>query len=326
MPLIGTLEQFDIQIVDFFLVLATSGLVLLFVLAALCTPLLGLVTEFVYTAKRKVFYDKCALQISQSALAVGLFITLVLTGGAVTAMFQVQPEMLEPPLVWRPLAVLAPPLAALTLLTLYLASWQLLKKVRPVHLFLGLLPALLFLAVLFSGMLLLVNIQQPMLFTLLWNDPLAVSLVLCKDFLLSPQLWAMLGYLFCTGVASGAGLAQLWLIFRRNKADYGRDYYTFAMHYCARFALVFTVFATGLAGGLYWLLRQAVPPELTQPHDPGILVIAAALPLCCCILWLVIGKSETPLRHKPGAFFACLFFYVALCAQILMLLTTFPLA
>jgi len=324
MPLIGTLEQFDIQLLDFFIVLAASGLVLFLVLATLCTPLFGLMTECVYTVRRKAFHDKCALQISQSALAVGLFILIVLVGGAAAAVYQLQPELLEPPLVWRPLIFLSPPLAALALLILYLASWRLLKKVRVLHVFFGLLPALLFLAVLFCGLLLLANMQQPMLFTLLWNDPLAVAIVLVEDFLQTPQLWALFGYLFCTGLAAGGALAQIWLILRRHKADYGRDYYTFAMHYCARFALAFTVFATGLAGGVYWLLRQSVPVELSQPHDPGILLIAAALPLCSCILWLVIGNSETPLRHKPGVFFACFFLYIALCAQILMLMTTFP--
>lgn len=325
MLLLASLEQFDIQLADFFIALATSGLVLYITLAALCSPLVSVLTEAGYCVRKKAFLDKSAMQISQSALVNVLFILVALTAGALMIISQTRPELLQAPYPSEPLIFLSPVCAALLLLLLYTASWRVLKKARFVHLLLGLIAALLFLCVLFAGGLIAANIQQPMLFTFLWNDPWAVLRVLFEDFLTFAPMWAALGFLFCSGIAFGMALAQLWLILRRNRADYGRDYYAFAMQYCARIALAFTLLAGALVGLVYWLLRRTTPPELSQPHDPGILLMAAGLPLCCCLLWLVIAKSPTPMRHKPGVAFGILFSYVALCAQMLMLMTAFPL-
>lgn len=325
MLLLASLEQFDIQLADFFIVLATFGLVLYITLASLCAPLVAVATEIGYGIRKKAFLDKCAMQISQSALVNAIFILFAFAAGAWMIISQTQPELLEPPFSPQPAIIASPIFAALLLLLLYTGTWQALKKVRPLHILFGLLAALLFLGSLFLGCLLAANIQQPMLFTFLWSDPLVLLQTLLADFLTTPPMWAMVGYLFCTGVVFGMALAQIWLILRRQRADFGRDYYAFAMQYCARIALMFTVFSTALVGGVYWLLRQSTPPELSQPHDPGILLIAAGLPLCCCLLWLVIVKSSTPMRHKPGVVFGLVFSYVALCAQILMLMTTFPL-
>jgi hypothetical protein len=235
---------------------------------------------------------------------------------------QYQPEMLRPPLLWRPLAFFAPPLAAFFSLLLYIALWTPLKKLRILHVACGLLAALFCLTVLFSGFLLSAAVLQS-----IRDISLEVFIeILLPDFLSSPVLWALLGFLFCTGMAAGSGLAQIWFIIRRYKADYGRDYYAFAMRYCARCALVFSLLAAAFSGGIYWLLDLSTPRELSQPHDVGLMIIGWGLPLSCGLLWLSIAKSDTPLRHKPGAFSACLFLVIALCAQLLLLANTFPLA
>lgn len=325
MLLLTTLEQFDIQLADFFTALATLGLVLSIALASLCAPLVSVATEIAYGIRKKAFLDKCAMQISQSALVNALFILFALAAGTWMILDQTQPELLQPPFSWKPVILASPAFAAILLLLLYTGSWQMLKKIRALHIFLGLLAGLSAIVLLFLGCLLAANIQQPMLFAFLWNNPLAVLQVLFADFLTTPPMWAMVGYLFCAGIVFGMALAQIWLILRRHRADYGRDYYTFAMQYCARIALVFTVLSTAMVGVTYWLFRQETPPELSQPHDPGTLLIAAGLPLCCCLLWLVIAKSPTPMRHKPGVTFGLIFSYMALCAQILMLMTAFPL-
>ena len=343
MLLLSTLQQFDIDPVDFFIVLATAGLALFFVLASLATPVMGVVTECLYTAKRKSFYDKCALQITQAAFGMGIFIFLVLGGGAAYYTVSFQPDLAAalpavdtqaeavnlPVRVWQllgPMVFFIPLLVGLCLVFLYQATWSALKKHRAFHLFLGWLAALLMLAILFSGLLLIANVKAPLLLLFLFHNPLPVLASLLGDFFSSPTLPLMFLTLLCTGLAAGAGLSQLWLIMRRFRADYGRDYYGFAMRYCARLALGFTLAAAGIGAGLYFLLRYSIPPELTQPQDIGVALIAAGLPLCCCLLWLSIAKSETPLRHKPGAFFACVFLFIALCAQLLMLASTFPMA
>lgn len=347
MLLLSTLQQFDINPADYFLVLATAGLAFFFIMAALTTPLLAVSTESLYAARHKAFYDKCALQITQAAFGIGIFIFLVLCGGAVYLTFLLHPGLADGAAAAQPLSPLqvedagligqvwaslghmfffVPPLIAIILLFIYLVTWTPGKRHRAPHLILGWLSALYMLALLFCGPALAYSTQPSLLLLALINKPMQAFSILLADFFSSPALPLMFVCLVCMGLAAGAGLSQLWLIMRRFKADYGRDYYVFAMCYCAKAALGFTLASLLIGCAAYLLLRRSIPSALTQPQDIGIAVIALGLPLSCCLLWLTIAKSETPLRHKPGAFFACLFLFIALCAQLLMLATTFPMA
>jgi len=293
MLLLSTLHQFDIDPLFFFVLLATAGLTLFFALAALAAPLLGVVTESLYVFKHQSFYDKCALQITQAAFCMGLFIFFTLGAGLIYYVYYVD-YIAIPPLIK------APPLTGLLLLGVYWITWSALKQRRALHLLLGWAAALSMLGALFVFCGLLIAVDWPAFMALIYVG------------------------LLCTGLAAGAGLSQLWLIMRRFKADYGRDYYAFAMRYCARVALSFTLAAALIVCALLLLLRHAIPADLVQPLDIGVIAIAFGLPLSCCLLWFGIAKSDSPLRHKPGAFFACVFLFIALGAQLLMLLSAFP--
>lgn len=324
MRLLDNLEQLNIPPVDFFTALATIGLLSLVALATATAPLVAVTSEVGYRLRKKAFLDKCAMQISQSALVNAVFIFFALLAWVCFLNFQNRPGPLQDQGILDQLVVFSPLFAALLLLALYAGTWQRLKKNRNLHIFIGIVQAILFLALFFAACLLAANVQQPTLTDLLLENPLGLLQTLLGDFLTTPHMWAMVAYLFCTGAAFAMALAQVWLVLRRHRADYGRDYYAYAMRYCAGAALAFTVPATILAGLVYWLLRQTTPPELTQPHDAAILLIAAGLPLCCCLLWLAIAKSPMPMRHKPGVVFGLVFSYLTFCAQLLMLMTTFP--
>ena len=292
MLLLSTLHQFDIDPLFFFVLLATAGLTLFFALAALAAPLLGVVTESLYVFKHQSFYDKCALQITQAAFCMGLFIFFTLGAGLFYYVYYVD-YIAIPPLIK------APSLTGLLLLGVYWITWSALKQRRALHLLLGWAAALSMLGALFVFCGLLIAVDWPAFMALIYVG------------------------LLCAGLAAGAGLSQLWLIMRRFKADYGRDYYAFAMRYCARVALASTLAATLAVGALLFLLRDFIPAQLMQRPDVGITLIAFGLPLSCCQLWLGIARSENPLRHKIGAFFACIFLFMALCAQLLILFSTF---
>jgi hypothetical protein len=322
--LLNLLQQFDVALADFLTVLATAGLGLFFMLAGMALPLLSVVTECVYVSTRKAFYDKCAMQTGQAAFASGMFIYMVVGFCLMFAFSVYMPEMLAPPLVWRPLIFLAVPLAMLTLLGLYIMTWSPLKKARPLHIPLGFLAALAGLFIMLSGFLLLSYSQNPMLSALLWETPLLALQTLFDEFLLMPHQWLMMAFFLFTGLASGSGLSQLWLFMRRHRADYGRDYYAFAIRYCARAASLFCLAATAVGGWIFYRLFTATPAEFRQPPDMGVMVIAYGLPVVCCVLWFFIVKSDTPMRHKAGAFFAGLFHFIALCAQLVAVISTFP--
>jgi hypothetical protein len=109
--------------------------------------------------------------------------------------------------------------------------------------------------------------------------------------------------------AAAASFCLPWLFLQRAAADYGRDYYAFALRAAARQALAATL--ASLAAGA--ILLALHPPRRLFPEP--IAAAAAGLCLICLILWTLVLKSPSPLRHKPGAFAACLFFPFAAQAQ-----------
>ncbi|MDL2279422.1 hypothetical protein LJC15_02000 [Desulfovibrio sp. OttesenSCG-928-G11] len=322
--LLSLLQQFDIALSDFLFILGSVGLGLFFALCGLCLPLGALAAEVFYVGSRKAVYDKCALQTAQTAFASGLFICLLLSLCLALARALLPPEATLPSLLSRPELPLFPPLVFLCLLGLYLYTWTPLKKIRALHLLLGLVAALSGPLLLFCALLLLGGMQQPEVVDLLFEAPLEILQSLVEDFLRLPHQWGMFAFLLFTGLASGFALNQLWLFARRAKADYGRDYYAFALRRLARCASGFTLAAAAMGASIFYRLYTATPADFRQPPDPGVLVVAFGLPLVSCLLWFLIIKSDTPMRHKAGALFGCLFLFVALCAQLAALVSTFP--
>lgn len=324
MLLLGALQQFDIDLPAFLVHIAYMGFVLFFSLAALCAPLLAVKAETAFLPRSRAFYDKIALQTAEAAVALHIYLLSILGLSLFVVMYLYQPHLTYPLFVQYALVLFAPFAAGLFLSGAYLLLWNPLRKKRAPHLAAGYIAALYSLALLFLGFLLLPSARPLLLLQSIWANPVPVLRLLLADFLASPVLWLGLGCLFFTGLAAGSGLAQIWLIIRRERAAYGRDYYAFAMRYQARVALFYALVSTLLAGAFFHLLRQSVPPELSQSPDLGVMLVAFGLPLCSGLIWLSIGKSDTPLRHKAGAVFACLFLFIALCAQLLLLASAFP--
>ena len=111
-----------------------------------------------------------------------------------------------------------------------------------------------------------------------------------------------------TGFALAALLAGLRVALRRNKDDFGRDYYTYATRTTAWWAAG--------AGVLFTLTTALAPQSLSAAGDfladlDRTLYIAAALGGMATLLWGVVGTSSTPLRLKWLFFLAGLFFCAA---------------
>jgi hypothetical protein len=337
MLLLDYLQQFDVPPLDFFISLGALCLLLFLQTASLCAPLAALGAEIAFVWRRKAFYDKCARQIAHFACGLA-FISLTL-GCAFLALSirQSAPTLLPRMEEILPLCLL--PAAALFLSALYPASWNRLKNQRFVHAMLGLCAFLLQLCTLLVLFFLQDALQDPYSLVHETSFPFLDSLRAHAQYSLdnsvfpagfayrwldNPAFPAGCAGLLSFGLAAGAALSQLYLFARRNKDDYGRDYYVFAMHYCARIACFCTVAALSFSLVVFWHLYLSFPQSLSRPPDPGLLLVAAGLPLLCCLLWLCIIKSDVPLRHKPGAVFACLFLFIALCAQAMLALEIFP--
>ena len=96
--------------------------------------------------------------------------------------------------------------------------------------------------------------------------------------------------------AAGICLAELRILLRRAKDDFGRDYYAFALRACA-----------GPAGlsALGSAAFTAVSATAAQPNPAAPFFLhwgtaAVLLFLIAAVLWLLISRSTTPLRHKAS--------------------------
>ncbi len=115
--------------------------------------------------------------------------------------------------------------------------------------------------------------------------------------------WLFWAWLVLLAPAAGIGLAQLRVLGRRAKDDFGRDYYAFALRACAKTASLSALFAAVL-GGVAVMLAVADFAGSAAQREAGLpphVLWGAAGVLFCLIaagLWFAVRRSATPLRHK----------------------------
>ena len=136
--------------------------------------------------------------------------------------------------------------------------------------------------------------------------------------------WPLMAESLTLSCAAAGALGALWILILRSRQDYGRDYYTFALPYCARWAIAGTLLSLPSAGFAYYQALAVMLPELS--HAPSLLlsILACALPVTACVLWGAVICSKTPLRHKPGLCLAALCLAAALTAQVLIFNKVLP--
>ncbi len=131
-----------------------------------------------------------------------------------------------------------------------------------------------------------------------------IAYPLLLDNFLTPSLdasfWLILPYLLPLAFALAGGSACIWLLMRRSRDDFGRDYYAQMLVWCAKWArngwFLFWVILLGITG-LDWveLLKQENYLTNTQFLRSIAFVLMWLIP---GILWTVVIKSAHPLRHK----------------------------
>ncbi|EHJ49282.1 hypothetical protein DFW101_3283 [Solidesulfovibrio carbinoliphilus subsp. oakridgensis] len=287
------------------LIAAHLGLALAAAAIPCITSLVGL-----RQAKRlKIFIDKFGQQASTFALLGGLWVFVVLCAALVALHFLLPataPSFLGLPL---PLAAWAGPLLAGGAAFLaYRGLWQRLKAKKARHAVVGLSASLLLWLAFYAA--------------LAAARPLQVGLPpdTGPAFLLPPAdslFWRLLA----EGLLLSLGLAGVftgaWLVWRRDKDDFGRDYYNFTMRLAARIG-----FAALLASvaAMAWLGLGLLPVvgELSSRLTVAVGLYGTGMLLALVCLGVVMPK-ENALRHKvllAAAFLATLVALTGLCAGL----------
>ncbi|SDB43556.1 hypothetical protein SAMN05660653_02114 [Desulfonatronum thiosulfatophilum] len=303
-------------------VLSALGLAvfLLFALSAMGAGSVAVLTAFSGRKKTKVFADKLAKQMAEfGVIVLGLCLILISIRWGLWTFADWEVSS-----IWRRFYHLffdiPGHLAFVATLTsiIFTRVWKQKKKSSSVHYVLGSLSMLVWLATL-------------MLFVLGWLETRAdvpmqqMDLHALPALLLEPLPWLIFAQGLFLGLALAGGMGMVYLVIRRNREDYGRDYYAWAVRSCAGRALssgivqVFWGVALYFAATLPWAdmaLRDvgtwsdlAVQALSASPAFAPMLMFLGL----CLLAWISLIpliKSQTPLRLK-GMMFVHLLFIAA---------------
>ncbi|MEW5773846.1 MAG: hypothetical protein AB1916_10030 [Thermodesulfobacteriota bacterium] len=277
--------------------LAALSLQLLLELSGLGALAVAFLAEGLAEARKQVFLRKLAQQLS--AMSLWLLGYTVVTGGAMLwIIHRSQPDYLA---LWVNNPILALPLAAglgLTVLLalLYRATWKPLKERKTLHRTIGLLAALCGFTLLAAALSAKLTLTRPYL-----NEWFFLPATLEGMYFYPPldKFWPMLAHVLLWAMAGGAGLGLVYLLMRRNRDDFGRDYYAYAVRHCARWAAVPALLQLGAAAALLLPAWEKITPEMKSTAT-GLAAGGALAAVLAAILLFNVSRAEAPLRHKPA--------------------------
>ncbi len=272
------------------------GTLALLALAAAGSPFVALVSEAMGVSRRMVFMDKFAQQVTMMGVTLSLS-TLPFTAGGYALL--ASKESLREQLTGPPAMIYAMAfLLSLFLLLDYHFSWNRLKKRKVFHMARGGLACL----AAWAALLLLLGMVRTLL---LYPEAFAADQTLRSFFWefgeipVWSKFWTFYLQLLAWAVAGAAGLGLAFVLSRRDRDDFGRDYYAFAVKHGAKHALWSS--APLLALSLWFGMFLFPEPSLELAGSPlflGMLVSLGSLVLAMAG-WMFVAGSKTPLRHKP---------------------------
>lgn len=285
-------------------------------------PFLAVTSEYITIKTKRAFFARAARQIAQMSLTVGILAT-VFSGGGMAWLISSEPLLLQPPYL-IPLTVTGGCiLITLALLAVYARQRPGKPPAGTGHAAMGFAAGSFAVFSLFCC----IGIVRRLLHTPPDFDLTLPPFVQLRLFFEIPSdsfFWPLLLESVPLGFALAAASACVWLLLMRERQDYGRDYYAFALPYCAKWALGCT-FPAVLAGVFVFMESQKLMlPELS--HEPSLLldILSAALPLLACIFWIFVIRSAHPMRHKISVVLAWLLLLAGFAGQVLMLNKVIP--
>lgn len=246
------------------------------------------IAKIIGVSKKRNIFEKCSRQLAFLALWLGW---IILAGARVWLYF------LEPPFPENTLAGYMTEMSWLLfslgvlLGTIYYFLWKPLKNMPVLHVTLGMLSAV-------QNCLALASI----LFTLKICAAVQPIKIPCELPEIFPQAWdAAIFSAACYtlplifSLAGAYGL--VWLILRRRKDDYGRDYYNIMLRWCAAWAdypwFIFILLLFVGFGQKIWTSLPSLSMEDLAYN--GALPVSCLIPAVC---WLAVQKSSLPMRRK----------------------------
>ncbi len=309
------------------------ALVASMVFAAVGSPFLATICEWSGKVRKKVFLDKNGQHLAFMGMIMGLC-TLPFTLAAWiqtwagewllfhfgTDEFSVEAlvhELLTP----VSLLLVGVYLVALLLLLFYRSNWKAMKKQKGIHILTGAVAALAAGDTLFLGLAAQRAIQKygSVFFA---DQSLPTFYSAATTIPVNSEFWPTAGLLFLFSLSAAGAYGLQFILMRRNKDDFGRDYYTYALKNTSKWAL-FSALPQFVILGWFFMLRVPVAAA-ADFNNPTVVFLyaAAALLLLAVVCWTFIARSAAPLRLKPLVYLGLFFLVLSLNCEALALMTT----
>ncbi|MFP4071153.1 MAG: hypothetical protein ACLFTB_03800 [Desulfovibrionales bacterium] len=282
---------------------APAAAYVLLLLLVVGTPVVSLITETYGFRAKKPFAIKLSRQLD---LMGSWALVLTILAGAVTGYF-LMPQTPYLPAVQRALtpelliAFAATGGMMLLFWILRALTWKLLKKKKGLHILLGVILMIALLAFFF----LLAGVKARF-FSHAPGEIGPVPLGAYFSWPATSMFWPVVSQLLLLSLGLAWAIALPFLLVRRNRDDFGRDYYNWSITNAARWALVFML---GQFIVLPWVYLLGL--EIGSEHLAFMIGFVVAIFLCAAV-WLILLRSITPLRWKGLIILSVFFVWAAL--------------
>ncbi len=280
-------------------------------LAAFGVIFVAVVNELTASSNGKVFFDKYAQQSATMGLLLMTVSLAALTAAgfvAVSRMPRLAQWLVDPASPF--IHFYAATGLGLVLGIPYVLTWRKMRSAKGVHMAFGFGAGLALLAAVSCCVAALY-----MLGTAAGGDAMTFTagrLPLAADSL----LWPMAAQYVLLAIGSGAGLSLVYLVLRRNKDDFGRDYYKFSLPLAAKWAAFGVLLHLMCQGWLYALLPQEARTLVMNTGMVCAWGSAVLAGLICCGLWALLSGCKAPMRMKWIAFVGAALLWVMLSLNI----------
>lgn len=288
-------------------------------LAVAGLPVMAVAGQSLARMRQRSSYDKCGRQLATLAALLAWLLTVA---GAGVVWLRLSPlvRAAEPPLAdGSTLTASLTPMTAVNhvlttspqaqadvlvwlalvcgtfFVSLYTFLWRTLRESPALHQALGLLGTVFCYAAVYGVM---GVISADAAFEL--GEPKAESLRAIFMPTETSTLWNGLSYLLPLTLGMAGGLGALWLVVRRHRDDFGRDHYTQMLPWCAVWArnswIVLWLMLVGFTGiNLWHVSLDGEPMAFGELSRYGARLLLWLIP---GLLWTIVVRSATPLRHK----------------------------
>jgi hypothetical protein len=298
-----------------------SALGAMFLSASWGGVLVAWISELSAWMKKIIFRDKYAQQVTRLSLWAMVLGWAFLSGALVWAE-RIVPQWREGMGQVSLKTILYPGilfLCGFILLLGYLSLWKILRKKKPFHLILGFLSLLS----IWVGVYSLFNAKMRLLFDTTVQD---VSKSQVWKFFLLPvpvlNSWLFFGHILFLALGSSGLLGLLYLLVRRKRDDFGRDYYRYAISFAGKWSVSYAFQLIVLIGVLVVFTNMSQ----TVLREPLVLIPFVVSCLCYLIpVWLLIRiiQNDTPLRLKGTMIVSVILSWLALSACSVVYLNIF---